>query len=636
MRRLLAILAVWVVLYGSTAYAQDNCGSRLSAADQQLFDKAVEAYQAGHYADCSTLMRKVSAKNPKAADSYFYLGMAAVGRDDNPGAIRRYFTKLLNLCPDYPDALAHFYKGVVCYTDNQFDEAVGYFNRYFEIANNQNKPEWNKVYEEASNYLYWSQFLGEAYANPVPFNPRTVKGVSSKTTEMLPYLTYDGQTMYYIRSVPQIDNSSFYQKEMVDKLPRIMESYRLDTAFTVGTELDYPFNQRENEGGVSLTADNRVLYYSAIRQERNYANCDIWYAEWEGNHWSELKNAGRTVNGEKSWDSQPSVSADGQFLYFASNRTGGQGGTDIWFCRRLPNGDWGRAENMGPSVNTAGNEKFPYICADGKTLFFASDGWQGFGGYDFFMTNLDDNYSQRPQNLGHPINGEEAALNICVSADGRTAYFAQRATELNAKLGTRIGVGEMDVFSFELYPAVRPEAMLVRKCALAGSRGGALQGEFWVARQGATTAKYKVKAADGTFAAAFSMDEHNVVAAMADGFVPKVAVVAKDQVKQMPKKQTDAWIWMLDPVSVGGECLLEGRFYDGRNNRITPEGELMMEVYADFILSRPNMKVRIEGRTADETTAIHNYLHGRKLRPERLDKRTNEHIDAARLVITQL
>ena len=168
-----------------------------------------------------------------------------------------------------------------------------------------------------------------------------------------------------------------------------------------------------------------------------------------GGVWQQPEALGTQVNGDRSWESQPTVSADGQTLVFASNRKGGMGGIDLWRCHRLKNGDWSRAENLGSSINTAGNEKAPFLAADGRTLYFLSDGWQGFGGYDVYFANLADVYGNRPTNLGLPINTEGDELSFGVTADGRQAYYAAKQE----------GARSSDVYLFDLYPAARPEAM---------------------------------------------------------------------------------------------------------------------------------------------------------------------------------
>lgn len=472
-------IVLLLLLLPLCATAQD-CRTLFNKRDGELFDKAMDLYDAGQYREAAVALRKIAGRNNRAPEPYFYLGMIGAKQRNN-GAVRRYFTRLSTLCPDYPEPLAHYWAAVIHYTDSNYGSAVEELNRYFDIVNHpaEHMPPRNdsarmaacrndrekrdaetavakdkarrdklskealSLYEDASNYLYWSQFLADAYARPVPFAPRRLSGVSTPQAETLPYITWDGKECYFLRMVPERRHDNFYQSTPGEVTPYLMLSTWDDTAFGKAEPLPAPFNQHGYEGGVTITADGNTLYYSIVSKEQGYNNCDIYCSRKEHGHWQELINAGRNVNGAYSWDSQPSITADGQWLYFASNRDGGYGGTDIWRCHRLPNGDWSRAENLGERVNTAGDEKCPFIHADGHTLYFASNGWQGFGGYDEYYTDLRDAAQIRPVNLGLPVNGGDDMLCFSVSADGHTAYYSD----------------SRDIYAFALHEAARPEPM---------------------------------------------------------------------------------------------------------------------------------------------------------------------------------
>ena len=449
-RRWMTLILTVIVFHFPLFASHPLRAQDVKPADQKAFREAVAQYEKRHYREAAQQLRRLAGRNPRSADVQFRLGMTAVKDGFNAAAIRRYFTRCVELDPDYPDALAHYYMAVILYTDDRYDDAVAELDRFFLLANGSDNAAWMAVYEEASNYLYWSRFLAEAELHRAPFDPQRVEGVSSRQNEMLPFLSPDGLTFYYLREVPASTERTFYSRELELKQWRLFYSKRMsDTAFSRGAEMPAPFNSGDPEGGVSITADGSELYYSIIRSSGGYANSDIYCVRRVDGVWQEPEALGPQVNGDRTWESQPSVSADGRTLIFASNRKGGVGGIDLWRCHRLKNGDWSRAENMGSSLNTAGNEKAPFLAADGHTLYFLSDGWQGFGGYDVYFANLDDPYGNRPTNLGLPINSEDDAVSFGVTADGRRAYFAAK-TE---------GARSSDVYLFDLYPAARPEPM---------------------------------------------------------------------------------------------------------------------------------------------------------------------------------
>jgi tetratricopeptide (TPR) repeat protein len=133
-----------------------------------------------------------------------------------------------------------------------------------------------------------------------------------------------------------------------------------------------------------------------------------------------------------------SISADGTTLYFASNRKGGFGGTDIYVCRKI-NKKWSEPQNLGPVVNSAFDEDFPNISPDGKTLYFSSKGHTSMGGYDIFKSTFDETIQKytSPKNIGYPINTTDDDMNFRISKNGKFGYIA------SFKPG---GYGDFDIY----------------------------------------------------------------------------------------------------------------------------------------------------------------------------------------------
>ncbi len=561
-----------------------QCDVKVKAGDRSRYQEALGHYNSRNFKTSATLMRKVASRNPKAADPQFWLGMASVYDGFNATGIRRYFTKCIKLCPNYPNALAHFYMGMIHYTDKHYDDAVAELNQYFALANNNDDKAVSAVYEEASNYLYWSQFLAEAMLNMAPFDPQRVTGVSSRNNETLPYLTLDGRTFYYLRELPVAEERTFYHHELEHKQWRLCYSVWQDSCYSRGVELLAPFNSGDPEGGVSVTADGNELYYSIIRKERGYTNSDIYRVRRVDGHWQQPEALGHQVNGERTWESQPSVSADGRTLLFASNRKGGHGGIDIWRCHRLPNGDWSRAENLGDNVNTVGNEKMPFLAADGHTLYFLSDGWQSFGGYDIFFCNLNDTYGNRPTNLGLPINTEEDEVSFGVSADGKRAYFAGRIGESRSS----------DILMFDLYPAARPEAMRLQRI----------------------TVRHGVRSRDTVIMLA--EQNTNVVTLCDEGSLPTI-VCGK-------ARQTMSSVTLNDSVAPLAVSFLTG-------SRLTNEGEMVADALAEWLLEHPRVYIAVGCPKYTDAKAVVERLKSKGLRAGRVTVESGTHITRPQITL---
>lgn len=551
--------------------------------DNQAFVEAVALIDSRQYKEAGQKMRRVASKNPKAADPQYWLGIIAA-KEGNNTAIRRYFSKCLELCPEYPGALAHYYMGVVYYTDGDYSSAKASLDKYFDCANGSDERAVMAVYEEAANYLRWSTFLADATLNAAPYDPHRVAGVSSKYDEMLPFLTLDGREMYYLRQVPDKQKTTVYHSEFQLSHWQLYCSRRTgDTTFTKGEPLPAPFNSGDAEGGLSITADGTELYYSIIRG----GNSDIYMVRRVDGQWQQPEALGPQVNSPDAWDSQPSVSPDGSQLFFASNRSGGLGGIDIWRCHRLANGDWSRAENLGKAVNTLGNEKCPFVAADNYTFYFLSDGWQGFGGYDIFFTYLDHPAYDCPLNIGLPINTEGDELSFGVTPDGRYAYTTGRLPDSRS----------MDIIMFDLYPNARPaEATRLCRMQVTDTLGNPLP------------ATVKVSSSDTYHAAGDSVtvmlyeEDKNVLTASVPGYIPRIFRVRSSDVDNGRMKE----VVSLQPIAEGAVETMDLSDYG------------VLVALAKWLIENPRVRIAIECPKKADAEAAARALRGEGLRPDRI------------------
>lgn len=615
MRKACAILVALLIAFAATAQTS-TCGTPLKGPNQQRFDEAVEAYRSKNYDKCATIISKLVKAAPRNADVHLYAGLIAAHRNNSAG-IRTHFGKVFSICPTHPDARVYLFQGIIRYSDDDFGGAVSSLNRFFDIVNTDQRPEYMVYYNEASNYLHWSQFLDEASRNKAPFAPQVMLGASSRHDELMPYITFDGEEIYYIRYVPEDDAPTFYQRELEHKTPRLCISRWKDTTFSEGQVLPEPFNTHSSEGGITITADGRTLYIAALQSNRNnYANFDIFTSSLVNGHWTPLQPASNAINGERTWEGQPSITPDGQYIYFASNRPGGQGGTDIWRCRRLPNGDWSRAENLGSSVNTPGNEKCPFIHADGHTLFFASNGWQGFGGYDTYFINLNDPTNNIPTNLGLPINSEKDDICFGVMSNGRMAYYGGQHPVR--------GMGGHDIIQFELYAAARPEGMTPCKGVVTNAGGTPIAAQIHLNRTGSNDAHY-ILDTTGRYCVMLSTQQNNLVWATAEGCLPWATIATRQnatlpqRIALQPAKKNNRM-----PISTGSV-----------NGKLTPDEQRLIDVYIDYLLQHPKLFVRIETPHAVQAQAVYEYMVSRKMRPARIEYFSGYGIENSRLVITQ-
>jgi tetratricopeptide (TPR) repeat protein len=620
MRKIVLLLLAGIVSLGASA--QTMCEMEMSKKNYKEYQKACEMYERGQYTASTGILKKIVSDEPEVAEPYFVLGLIAA-KKESLAALDKNMSKVLALCPDFPDARLHYYMGLVHYSYERYEQAVISFDNFFGMAEMEMDGRYDTYIEEAESYSYWSRTLAKAYLNPVPFEPKSIQGISTEANEYLAYKTVDGSRMYFTRDVVKNeDNSSFYKHDLETRVAMMIESHReKDGTFGKGRRMQPPFNTGKNEGTFTLTADNKLLFYSITQQTKaDYANCDIYFSEYKNGEWTEPQNAGSNVNTASTWESQPSITPDGNYLYFASNRQGGYGGTDIWCVHRLPNGDWSRPENLGPSVNTEDNERSPFIHPDGVSLYFASNGWEGLGGYDMYYTRVDDSRGQKPLNLGHPINTEGDEFYFGVDTDGEKAYFSSN------KYPSK---GGMDIYEFDLYPAIKPQKVCVIKGSVVDENDNPIGGELelFITAGAKEKSLYRIDDAEGTFTAVLNPKNDYILIAKREGYAFSSVLVTKHTV--LP---ADSILhFKILPIEVGGSYQINDIVFGLNSAELTDNTRLVINAFIEFLRDNPKVHATIEGYTdnvGDEednqklseqrAKAVYDYLIANRVRPDRL------------------
>lgn len=405
----------------------------------KFYNKAKVAEKSGDIEKAKELYREASQRDIRFIDAYIKLGDLYIDQDNYPAAIQAYesaYTLDSNYLDRLPYALGYMY-----YELGHFAEAVPYLQRALAFA----KTESRKTSTE--DLLARAQFAAEAVKNPVPFDPvKLPPSINSPASEYLPSFTANGrQLVYTVRRRGQED---------------LFFSEKKNGKWQPGQPI-IGVNSNGNEGAQTMTTDGRMLVFTACDRRDGLGSCDLYVSYKQDDYWSRPINLGRQIN-SAYWDAQPALSANGRYLFFASTRNG-KNKSDLFVAFNLGNGRWSEPQNLGPVVNTTGDEKGPFFHPDGRTLYFVSDGHLGLGRSDLFKTTLlgDGKWSE-PKNLGYPINtnGEESTL--IVSLNGKTGYFASNRE--NPK------VPYTDIYSFELYEEARPRPVTYLEATVVDAR----------------------------------------------------------------------------------------------------------------------------------------------------------------------
>lgn len=225
---------------------------------------------------------------------------------------------------------------------------------------------------------------------------------------------------------------------------------RVDGQWTEAKEFN-TINTRYNEGSACLSKDGRKLYFARCNSPDSHGNCDIFEADLKPDStWGNVKNLGNLIN-TTAWDSHPSLSHSGDTLFFASDRIGGFGLSDIYYTVKDKAGRWQKAMNIGPIINTRGNEVSPFFHHKFNVLYFSSNGQPlNFGDFDIYKSYRFKNNWGEPKNVGPLVNGTGSEYYFTIDSESSRLYYARSAEE---------DVKNLDLHSFPVPMEAQPEAI---------------------------------------------------------------------------------------------------------------------------------------------------------------------------------
>lgn len=251
-------------------------------------------------------------------------------------------------------------------------------------------------------------------------------------------------------------------------------------------------NTQYNEGSACLSKTGRELFFSRCNAPGGLGNCDLYWASLgKDSTWTNIKNLGSAIN-SSGWDSHPSLSHSGDTLFFASNRAGGFGLSDIYCSVKDRKGQWQRARNMGPIINTLNSEVSPFYHHKFNVLYFSSNGQpMNFGGFDIYKTYRASGNWTEPKNIGPLVNGAGDEYYFTIDSQSHDLYYARSEQEDKKNL---------DLCSFPVPMEAQPEAVTRLRGSLMDQNGKPLGGIVSVIDldKGVEVAPKKI-APDGTF-----------------------------------------------------------------------------------------------------------------------------------------
>ncbi|MFB0924618.1 MAG: hypothetical protein QMB65_04950 [Vicingaceae bacterium] len=347
---------------------------------------------------------------------------------------------------------AKFYLAKAYHLNSKIDSAIIFYTN-FKSSISKKHFLFNKV----DHHLKQCENAKIAMKSPVNIKVNNLgKKINSEFDDYSPVISIDESTLYFTSKRIRKDSSNYYTKDPNNGkyFDDIYVSHNYDGVWTK-PEL-VAISSEDHEATLNISVDGQSLYV--------YKDEDIYTATTDENeNWSKLTKLDDNINSE-SMESHAHISTDGNTFYFVSERKGGLGGKDIFKSKKLPNGQWGKAQSIGNGINTSYNEDGIFLHPDGKTLYFSSEGHTSIGGYDIFSSTMDEegNWS-KPENLGYPINSTDDDVFFVTSVDGKRGYYSSFQES---------GFGGQDVYQISLEDVdAKPVTLLTGLMKVKGKSG---------------------------------------------------------------------------------------------------------------------------------------------------------------------
>lgn len=602
---MLCFLALSGILYAQCEYQPTPKVAKLLEQSKDKKYSSDERFQ---------MLENALEEDPACLPCLMRLGELSFLRAKHSGAsfsrAWTYFNQLTEICDKWHSEQFYF-MGAMAYADMKYSEAENYFQQFLRFPDDDPskfEKDYDKKYAEVEEALVSVARYKEIYEHNISYNPVRVSGVSSDLDDYLPCITPDGEIMFYTRKILKQAKGDIMTRE----IEQMTWSRRADInqPFDNGEPLPPPFNVGvSNYGGATVSADNREFIFARKNPVAgNPENIDLFTTRYEyigedgGRRiyqWTEPTPL-ESINTEKGWESQPSLSGDGRYLFFATVRPEVMKTaeakeidwkSDIFFSERTPEGTWGSPKTLGPVINTTGAEKGPYMHSDSRTLYFASTGHFGVGGFDLYYARMNDDGSwSEPKNLGAPINTDQDELGIIVSADGEVAYFGAKNFMKTAGY---------NVYSFEMPAHARPDKVVLLKGEVRTDSGepasdAAIELKYKESKKIETI---KVNRDDGSYAAIVNVSKKQDVVMSVKGenvsFNARKVVSAADP-DNLAVVKTDIRV---EELSVNKAFLIPDINYATNKAEILPASSAVLDEFVAYLQEHPGLRIEIRGHT---------------------------------------
>lgn len=605
-------------------------------------DKFYDMQQGAYYVQALEYYLEANKFNPNNAQLNYRIGRCYLYSIQKTKAIQ-FFEKALQLNPQVSSDV-NYYLGMAYQLNYEFDKAIESYKQHKQKLSPQQIHTTGAEIEKKINECNTGK---ELVKNPVRvFIDNLGSNVNSVYADHSPIVNADESVLIF---TSRKDNTTGGKKDANDfkYYEDIFVCYNHGGKWSAPSNPGEPLNTSSHDAIIGITPDGfKLLIY------KGELGGDIYISQLEGNNYTKPRMLASPINLKESQETSASFSPDGRTLYFTSDRPGGYGGLDIYYSMMDAKGRWSEPVNLGPAINTKYDEDGVFMAADGKTMFFSSNGHKTMGGFDIFKTVFENGKWSEPENLGYPINGTDNDLYFTIVASGKRGYYSTEKTggfgEDDIYMVTFLGPEKQIIINTEhnllaSLSAPISEKIIEKVLEIKSNPVTILKGKIFDEKSG-NPVKASIELTDNTKNEVLAVFESNsssgrYLVSLPAGKNYGIAIKAENYLFHSENFDIpDASVFRevikdiaLKNVEVGQKIVLNNIFFDIGKATLRAESYAELGILNKLLNDNPTLKIEISGHTDNKGSATLNQTLSENRAKAVVDYLISKGIDASRL-----
>ena len=579
-----------------SVFSQNAVGQVSSKDIKKLEKEAFGHFDIDEYAEALPLLLKLDSIRPNDAQTLYKIGVSYFNSHDQYDAFK-YFDRVRQMDFHKDHHMLDYYLGVSLHLDNKFDEAIAALEKYKAEFLSDKNYETHLTVEDIDKEIENCRYGKELVKNPVKVKVENLgPSVNTADPEYAPVISADETKLIF---TARRHTTSGGERDYADNLhfEDVYISYHDGDKWTTAENMGSSINTADHDASIGLSPDGQELFiYKSDKKNENAG--DIYVSELEGKNWTSPVKMSESIN-TPGMESHASTTSDEKYLYFTSNKPGGQGGLDIYVSKKLPDNTWALPKSLGNVVNTKYDEEAPFIHPDGKTLYFSSRGHKSMGGFDIFKTVYNektDSWST-PENLGYPINTSADDIFFVWTPDGKKAYFSSYRDG---------GYGHEDIYVLTKEEDEKKSLVVLKGNVLSAVDGKPVGAIINVVDNETKKliSSYKANSATGHYVVILpaGKDYGLSIEAKDHLFYSEHISVPANTYKEIQKD------YKVEPIQSGSMINLNNVFFETNSSELKESSFPELDKVVKLLKENPALYFRIDGHTDSIGSKEYNYL----------------------------